>query len=212
MSDSTIPQGAVCWACSDEAYKRIIAAVGEEPDDSYQLVSDLLNAYSESLRFRILDSDKGAKARKKLFRGIVATAIALRDKLLANKGYAARALFPEGLGELDRIIDEAQNFEKQNSSGAWGRHERPLHEWFAAEVLPKVFKDNFTSVHDLHPGEPVGFSRSRNQEADGPYIRFAVVVMGEMGMRIKPNTVASAIQDVRDGRTRRLARRPITQL
>src|SRR5271170_1532771 len=159
MSNSTIPQGSVYWECSKEALDRIINAVGEGPDNSDKLVSDLLNAYSESLRFRILDSNRGAKARKKLFRGIVATAIALRDKLLANDRYAARALFPEGLGELDRIIDEAQNFEKQNSSGAWERQERSLRDWFAAEILPDVFIRNFPAVHERPPGEPVAFSR-----------------------------------------------------
>jgi hypothetical protein len=214
MSDSTIPQGAVWWDFSKEARDRIIAAVGEKPANRNQLVSDLLNAYSKLLLFKNLDSDKGAKARKKLFSGIADDAIALKDKLLANQEYAARVLFPEVsrghafLGELDRIIDEAKISEKQNSNGAWERLERSLPDWFAAEILPKVFKRNFPEVHKRHPGEPVGFSRP----AGGPYIRFAVAVMSEMGMPIKPNTVARALENVRDGCARRLARPPITQL
>jgi hypothetical protein len=213
MSDSKIPEGSVYWD-ADEAYDRIIAAVGEEPVNNGQLVSDLLNAYSKLLLFKNLDSDKGAKARKKLFSGIADDTIALKDKLLANQEYAARVLFPkvsrgrDFLGELDRIIDEAKISEKQNSDGAWERLKRPLRDWFAAEILPDVFKRNFPEVHERHPGEPVGFSRP----AGGPYIRFAVAVMGEMGMLIKPNTVARALQDVRDGCARRQARRPITQL
>ena len=151
--------------------------------------------------------------REKLFRGIARDAIALKDKLLANEGYAARALFPEGLGELNRIIDEAQNFEKQNSSGAWERHERSLRDWFAAEILPDVFIRNFPAVHGRSPGEPVAFSRPfGGGQAGGPFIRFAVAVMGEMGMLIKPNTVARALENVRDGCARRQARPPITQL
>ena len=72
-------------------------------------------------------------------------------------------LFPEVsrgrdfLGELDRIIDEAKISEKQNSDGAWERLKRPLRDWFAAEILPDVFKRNFPEVHERHPGEPVDF-------------------------------------------------------
>jgi hypothetical protein len=64
MSNSTIPQGAVWWVCSDEARDRIIAAVGKEPTDRNKLVSDLLNRYSQLLLFKALDSDNGAKARR----------------------------------------------------------------------------------------------------------------------------------------------------
>jgi hypothetical protein len=212
MSD--LPQGSVYWECSKEALDRIIDAVDEEPDNSGQLVSDLLNAYSKLLLFKNLDSDEGAKARKKLFNGIADDAIALKDKLLANQEYAARVLFPgvsrdqaglrlrhAFLGELDRIIDEAKISGKQNSNGAWARLERPLREWFAVEILPKVFKGNFDAVHKRHPGWPVGFSRPpKGGQPGGPYIRFAVAVMGEMGMPISPGTVARAIQDVRKGR------------
>jgi len=74
-----------------------------------------------------------------------------------------------------------------------------LPDWFAAEILPEVFKSNFPKVHKRHPGKPVGFSRPDG----GPYIRFAVAVMGEMGMHISSKTVARAIQDIRDGRARR---------
>jgi hypothetical protein len=224
MSNSTIPQAADCkhvptgpWACSAEAYDRIIAAVGEKPADSDQLVSDLLNARSKLLLFVVLDSDKGAKARKKLFSGIADDAIALKDKLLANQEYAARVLFPEVprrrhtlLGELDHIIDGAKISEKQNS-GAWARLERPLHELFAAEILTDVFKRNFPAVHERHPGKPVGFSRPpRGGQPGGPYIKFAVAVMCEMGMSIKPTTLARALQDVRKGRVGRKKERSTT--
>jgi hypothetical protein len=207
MSDSIIPQGWVCWACSKKACDRIVDAVREEPANRKQLASDLETAYSKWLLFENLDSDKGAKARKKLFSGIADDAIALKNKLLANQEYAARVLFPEVsprhafLGELSRIAVEAKVAEQQNSSGAWARLERPLHEWFAAEILPEVFKRNFPAVHERHHGEPVGFSRpAGGGQPGGPYIKFAVAVMHDMRMPISPGTVARAIQDVRKGR------------
>jgi len=214
MSNSTIPPGSVYWECSDEVYKRIIAAVREEPDDSYRLVSDLYTAYSKLLQFRALDSDQKARERKELFGAIVKDAINLKKRLLALEEYAARALFPfpdmprgvTFLGELSRIAVEAKVLERQNS-GAWTRLERPLLEWFAAEILPDVFKRNFPEVHERHPGEPVAFSRpARGGQPGGPYIRFAVAVMGEMDMPISPGTVARALLDVRKPRARRKER------
>jgi hypothetical protein len=215
MSNSTIPQGAV-WECSPEARNRIIAAVDEDPVNREQLVPDLYTAYSKLLQFRDLDSDQKARERKELFGAIVKDAINLKERLLAHQEYAARALFPfpdvprgvTFLRELSRIAIEAKVSEQQNSNGAWARLERPLHEWFAAEILPEVFKRNFPAVHERHPGEPVGFSRpSRGEQPGGPYIRFAVAVMGEMGMSISPGTVARALLDVRhEHRARRKER------
>jgi hypothetical protein len=216
MSDSTIPQGAVWWACSEEALYKIIAAVGEKPVDSKKLGSDLSDAYSKLLLFNVLDSDKGAKARRKLFSGIARDARDLKKQLLDKKKYAARALIPDGprrhafLGELDHIIGGAKVSEQQNS-GAWARLERSLHDWFAAEILPGVFKRNFPQVHERHPGKPVAFSRpARGGQPGGPYIKFAVAVMHDMGMRISPGTVARALQDVRKERARRKKERPTT--
>jgi hypothetical protein len=145
-----------------------------------------------------------------LFSGIARDARDLKRQLLDKKEYAARALIPDGprrhafLGELDHIIGGAKISEQQNS-GAWARLERSLHDWFAAEILPDVFIRNFPAVHERHPGRPVGFSR-REGQPDGPYIRFAVAVMGEMGMSISPGTVARAIEDIRKPRARRKER------
>jgi hypothetical protein len=156
MSNSTISQAAEdkhvpigAWKLSAEVYDRIIDAVGEEPKDRDKLVFDLLSARAQLLRFMFLDSDKGAKARKKLFSDISNQAIALKDNLLANEEYAARALFPDVsrglifLRELHRIVEEAKVSEQQNSKGAWERLERSLPDWFAAEILPKVLKAIF---------------------------------------------------------------------
>ena len=78
MSNSTIPQGAV-WFNADEAYDRIIKEVGKTPAKGRDhLVSDLLNAYSQLLRFRVLDSNQKARERKELFGVIVKDAINLK--------------------------------------------------------------------------------------------------------------------------------------
>jgi hypothetical protein len=202
MSNSTIPQGAV-WFNADEAYDRIIKEVGKTPAKGRDhLVSDLLNAYSQLLRFRVLDSNQKARERKELFGVIVKDAINLKNRLLALEEYAARALFPfpdmprgvAFLGELSRIAVEAKVLERQNS-GAWERLERPLLEWFAAEVLPKVYEENF--------GKKVGASNS------GPGVKFISAVMREMGLRIiSTETLARALKDVRKGRPRRIKTRP----
>jgi hypothetical protein len=195
------------WICDKAAYERIVAAVGEKPVNCDHLVSDLLDARQKLLLFTVLDSREGAKARKDLFSGIADDARDLKGRLLANQEYAARGLIPDGprrltlLRELDHIIDGAKVSEQQNS-GAWLRLQRPVREWFAAEILPDVFKRNFPEVHKRHPGQPIGFSRP----SGGPYIKFAVQVMREMGVSIEPNTVARAIQDVRRGAHRRKGR------
>jgi hypothetical protein len=104
------------------------------------------------------------------------------------------------LDALDRVIKAATTFKDENSHGAWVRLERPLKEWFAAEILPKVFEDNFRRPAK---GSRRDQSKVGAKPADGPYIRFAVAVMREMGIKISPETVARALKDVRAGRRRR---------
>jgi hypothetical protein len=217
MSNSKIPRGSVYWICSDKAYDRIVAAVadasagrtrrsrrvGKEPTARNKLVSGLEQAYSQLLLFKALDSDNGAKARGKLFGGIVKDAIYLQTRLLAHNEYAARALIPDEprrhafLGELDRIVDGAKASKEQNSKGGWVRLERSLLEWFAAEKLPEVYEKNFG-------GKKVWASNN------GPGVRFINAVMREMGLRIiSTGTLARALKDVRKGRPRR-KKRPST--
>jgi hypothetical protein len=147
MSNSTIPQGAVWWVCSDEAYDRIVAAVGKEPAKSRDhLVSDLLNRYSQLLLFKALDSDNGAKARRKLFSGIVKDAICLQMRLLAHKEYAARALIPDELrrhaflSELDRIVGGAEASRTQGYAERPPTAESPAIN-FAAVSKPRLKPD-----------------------------------------------------------------------
>jgi len=204
------------WVCDAEGYERIITAVGERYAmnvDRDRLVFDLLTAREKLLAAVALDSDSGAHARKKLFSEIVDSAIDFKKKLLDDRGhkYAAREIasrFPPShfeafLAALDHAIKAAKAFEEENSHGGWMRLERPLKEWFAAEILPTVFKSNFERHAKVsRPGMP----KAGANTADGPYLRFAIAVMREMGMSISPETVARALKDVRMGRKRRKPR------
>jgi hypothetical protein len=103
------------------------------------------------------------------------------------------------VSSLDRIIKVIKTL-KSESSRAWRRLERPIKEWFAAQVLPEVFERNFKrAAKTSRPSD----AKAGPRVADGPYIRFAVAVMREMGISISRETVARALKDVRAGRPRR---------
>jgi hypothetical protein len=89
------------WLPERDALDRIIAAVGAKNTckldcDRFrnQLASDLLEARSKWLLFTALDSDKGARARAKLFGAITDSAKKFRRRLLDERGqkYAARSI------------------------------------------------------------------------------------------------------------------------
>ena len=210
----SIPIGL--WICGPTACERFIGSVGERYAanvDHDRLTFDLLGAREELLAFVTLDSDAGAREREELFTGILDSAIVFKDRLLDDRGhkYAAREiasrfegpLFDTFLSSLDRTIEAAKALKDENSRGGWVRLERPPKEWFVGEILPRVFESNF--------GRPAKVSRPDElkvgaKAADGPYIRFAVAVMREMGMRISPETVARSLKQVRAGRARRKPR------
>jgi hypothetical protein len=207
------------WMCDAQACERIVAAVGERHArnvDRDRLVGDLLAARAELLASIALDSDGDARERAMLFNGVFGSAIEFKERLLDKRGhrYAARQIlsafspseFEALLRALDRVIDKAKALENENSCGGWLRLKRPPKEWFAAEVLPPVFERNFA--------RPARISRRDSSKvdanaADGPFLRFALAVMREMGMSISRETVARALKDVRAGRERR-KRRPTT--
>jgi hypothetical protein len=207
----SIPTGR--WVCGPVAYERIIAAVGERHSAQVQrdrLIFDLLAAREQLLAFMTLDSESGVRERKQLFSGVSDSAKALKQRLLDDRGhrYAAREIasrLPDlhlgtFMSSLDRIIEVTETLKDENSHGAWMRLKRPLKEWFAAEVLPKVFKSNFDREAKIsRPSD----SKAGPYVAGGPYIRFAVAVMHEMGVSISEETVARALKDVRAVRARR---------
>jgi hypothetical protein len=219
-ASESIPTGL--WICDAAACDRIIAAVGARYAgnvDHNRLVFELLAAREELLMYFVLDSDSGARERKELFSGILDSAIAFKERLLDARGhkYAAREIasrfegghFDVFLSSLDRVIQATTALKGENSRGGWVRLERSPKEWFVGEVLPRVFESNFGRMARVSRPDPSNVSRRHANVADGPYIRFAVAVMREMGIRISPETVARALKNVRAGRERR-KRRPTT--
>jgi hypothetical protein len=194
------------WICDDEARDRIIRAVGDRCPctNPNQLVFDLNAAHSILHTRVILDSGKGARLRRELFSGIVDSAEIFKQKLLDERGdhYAARNIFhgepPRKAFEdkLNWVIDRAKELQCQNSQ-AWLRLKRPPKEWFAGEILPKIFESNF--------GRVAGTSTNpKTSKVSGPFIKFAVTVMREMGMQIAPGTIGRILKDLRSNRARRM--------
>jgi hypothetical protein len=215
------PEVANEWTCRPEAYQRIISAVGNKyvgDVNRDRLVFDLQDAWSKWLLFTSLDSDKGARARKKLFQEIVDSAVPFKERLLGDRSdqyfqdrlldpgamYAAISIFVDirafdaFVTELDRVIGAAKELE-QNNRGGWVRLERPPKEWLTAEILPRVFKRNFDRYAKVSRDPKSG-------KVGGPFIRFAVAVMAEWGIPICEDVVARALKDVRAGRSRRKSR------
>jgi hypothetical protein len=102
---------------------------------------------------------------------------------------------------LERLAAAARHKAKYFSDKALYWLPRSPLEYFVANVLPGVFERHF----ERHRGQ----SRvSDGTEAGGPYIRFAVATLKELGITnngkpYSPDTIARALTDVRSGRTRR---------
>jgi len=101
------------------------------------------------------------------------------ERLAAAAKYKAKYFFPHALYRLPRS---------------------PL-EFFVANVLPSVFERHFKRA--------ARFSRAPDsKEIGGPYIRFAVATLKELGITkndkpYSPETIARALSGVRAGRVRR---------
>jgi hypothetical protein len=79
---------------------------------------------------------------------------------------------------------------------------------FAIEILLPVYECNFAVMEAYRDS---GSSKAIAGAADGPFPRFVVAVMREMGMAISPETVARALKDVRAGAPRRKPRKTTLQ-
>ena len=105
------------------------------------------------------------------------------------------------LAGLHRLAESAKYKAAQYSDVALYRLSRSPLDYFVANVLRGVFESHFE--------RPAGASRVKNgTETGGPYIRFAVATLKELGITNKghpyaPDTVARALSDVRSGRVRR---------
>jgi len=219
-NDAARPQEGLPWLPDADAINRIISAVTNTPKgkklaidcDRNRLIADLLEARTKWLVFAVLDSDKGASARRKLFSVIERTAKDFKKRLLDDTGhkYAARAIsstffsasdFDAFLDGLNRTIKAAETFVQQNSHGGWVRLSRSPKEWFVAEILPLVYERNFGRKARR---STAGSELANAGAAIGPYLRFAVSVMREvMGIEMSPETVARALKQVKAGARRR---------
>jgi hypothetical protein len=106
------------------------------------------------------------------------------------------------LAGLQRLVAAARYKAKSFPDRALYLLPRSPLEFFVANVLASVFKRHFK--------RPAGFSRASDgaRGARGPYIRFVVAVLRELGITNKgkpyaPDTIARALSGVRAGRGRR---------
>jgi hypothetical protein len=147
-----------------------------------------------------------ATSAKKLKKDLVTTSAKnLKKQLLAETGqqYVARQIawfptldFKAFLDGLEHVIVRAETFEQlYKRQGKWGRWlNRPPKEWFVAKILPFFYERWF--------GQEAGIGI-------GPYSRFAVAVMRELGAPIKQSNVVRALKDVNDpSRPRRRKQTP----
>jgi hypothetical protein len=170
-----------------------------------QLLLDLLGAHEQWILRSELDSTQTTKKKTALIQSIAKTAIVLRSQLLErgelpdNVGveyytYAARMIaarfmpedgFKPFLAGLNQIIACAETCADPRYVGF--RSPRGLTKTFLSEILPRVYEQNFNRKH--------GFSQT-----GGPYVRFAVATMKEMGKKISEGTVIAAIREARSGK------------
>jgi hypothetical protein len=102
---------------------------------------------------------------------------------------------------LQRLVEAARHKAAYFPDVALYHLPRSPLEFIVGNELPKVFERHFE--------RPAGIARvSNGTKAGGPYIRFAVAALRELGITNKnkpyaPETVARAFTDVRTGRVRR---------
>ena len=222
---------------NDEGTQRILDKVGgrfvPQGLELGALRDDLYGCYATWCTLRQLSSDKIAKQRVQRLETIAKRAdaiLALLDKGLIG-GWAREEMamtFPlkEGapvrktaefrtdhgqpdaapsfngfVAGLQRLAAAARYKAEYFPDRALYRLPRSPLEYFVGNVLPKVYERHFE--------RPCGRSRvSDGTEAGGPYLRFAVATLNELGITnnekpYSPETIAKALTDVRSGRNRR---------
>ena len=223
MPNDPASKAMVAWLPDAAMLDRIIAAVRtsvrktafenkwELSLDRDRLASNLQDAHTKWRVVKDQDSEEGARRRAKLFSAIAQKAKDFKESLLDKTGqqYAARAIasnfadaeFDAFLASLDLIIERAEALTQQNKEGWVRLLKRPPKECFAAEILPSVYQDNFGGKAGISQKDPL---KSNANTVGGPYIRFAVTTMHEMGIEISAGTVARALKDVRaEGKPRK---------
>jgi hypothetical protein len=231
------PPPAVGCPLNDAGTLRIIEGVrakykpaGLKPDE---LRDDLLWCFISWLSHAQTSSDKIARKRVQRLEAIAKSADNLRTLLENGEigGWARQQIawtFPlnEGapvritaefrtdhgepdpapsfnvfLAGLQRLVDAARHKAANSPDVALYRLRRSPFGILVAIELPEVFKRHFEGERKFSR-DPAG------SKARGPYIRFAVAALRELGITNKgkpyaPETIARAIGDVRKGRVRR---------
>jgi hypothetical protein len=194
-----------CWIPTDAGIDRIVNAVWLDAGswsnyasrlDRDRLIDHLFLAWNRWLTFVALDrkpsvhESKQREKQKKLLYSIVDAQQDFRDTVLEMCGHK----YPTVLSALnDTIKMAADAAEQANSQGGRIRLPRSPKEWFAVEVLAPIYE-----YHFKRRAGP-----SAEAKEGGPFIRFAIQVMKEMGIRpLTPNTVARALKEVRAGHER----------
>jgi hypothetical protein len=167
------------------------------------LLLELINAHQQWIIRSDLDSRPMTRKKTQAVQSIANAARTLREQLfrkspevadieyLSYAGMMIGARFmPQGgfstfCAGLEQLIACAEHCADPKYVGS--RLPRGLTMAFVSEILPGVYKRNFSR----NPG----FS-----QAGGPYVRFAVAVMKEMGKEISKSTVIAAIKEHRSGK------------
>jgi hypothetical protein len=223
---------------NDEGTQRILDEVGDRfvPQglELEALRDDLRSCYVDWCSLTQQSSDKIARQRVQRLETIAKRADALRA-LLDEEGaigdWARQEIamtFPLKEGAPVRKTAEFRTDHGESDAApsfngflaglqrlaAAARHKAEYFPDVALYHLPRspvdfIIANVLSSVYGRHFKRPVGRSRLfRGSEAGGPFIRFAVASLWELGITNKnkpyaPETVARALADVRSGRIRR---------
>jgi hypothetical protein len=194
------------WVPDAGSVDRILAAVARTPHGMRGQLTEAVNQTSMQIElmgaagwFSVVlqrSSKPAAKNQISAFQKLEASARRFKEQLAGHIGKGAITLVLDQptnfLIQLDQII-EAASWQK-GANKAISLH-ASVNEWFTGEILPEVYKRIFR--------KRAGITH------DGPYPRFAVAVMMEMGIHIAPSTVVQALKIFRAGRRRRKNREQI---
>jgi hypothetical protein len=211
-----------------DGVRRIVEAVGRRHSpngiDLQVLRRDLIWTYIRWKSYEHLGSDKKARARVKRVEEIAKVADALRTLLLDDSDDISQWAWQsvsagfqlsdfalpwrKFLIGLELVIKAARNVAGTTPTVATYHLPRSTVDYIVANELSRVY--------EKHLGREANRSRNRSaagqRKADGPFVRFAVAALSELGITnngkpYKPETIATALTDVRAGRSRREPRK-----
>lgn len=190
----------ILWVPDGSSIERVLEAVAAGSLKGKKLIQGVdpsrlqteLSQASSLWQVRLwLHSKKNVRDRAGEFRTLADCAINFKDQLEVGENCGSMSFaFPDASefktfqAGLDRIIQAAKDLQKVEVV----RLSQSPKKWFADEVLGPIYERTF--------GEKPKVSKDHDRKtpAYGPFVRFVVQVMKEMGHPISPNTVASAVE------------------